>query len=64
MENDFEEFAKFVAESIFEDDFEDNPGWFAEVACRKLVKLGIVKLSENKKEYSIDVDGEIWRKEY
>lgn len=56
--NDFEEFAKFVARSIFEDDFEENPGWFVEVACRKLVKLGIVKFSEDQKQYSIELDDE------
>lgn len=56
--NDFEEFAKFVARSIFEDDFEENPGWFVEVACRKLVKLGIVKFSEDQKQYSIEIDDE------
>ena len=58
LDTDFEEFAKFVARSIFEDDFEENPGWFVELACRKLVKLGIVKLSEDQKQYSIEVNDE------
>lgn len=52
------EFAKFVARSIFEDDFEENPSWFIELACRRLVKLGIVKFSEDRKEYSIEVNEE------
>lgn len=45
------DFAKFVADEIFEaEDAPDNPfdygygGAFAEIACRKLHKLGIVEM--------------------
>lgn len=38
------EFAKFVASEVCDDDFKDNSDCFAEVACRKLVKLGLLKL--------------------
>ena len=33
-------FARWVAEEVLKDDFAD--GTFAELACRKLAKLGIV----------------------
>ena len=36
------EFAKWVAAEIFDDDWEYNKETFAELACRKLAKLGIV----------------------
>lgn len=41
-------FIEWVASEIFDDDWEFNNDAFAEIACRKLVKLGIVK----------EVDGE------
>ena len=37
-------FAKFITNYVLDDDFEDSSGAFAEIACRKLVKLGYVKL--------------------
>ncbi len=40
-----EQFAKWVAEEIFdEENWEYNKDAFAEIACRKLAKLGIVRL--------------------
>ena len=39
----FEHFAKWVASEIFDEDWEYNKDAFAELACRKLAKLGIVK---------------------
>ena len=36
-------FAYFVTWEVLAKDFEESPGFFAEVACRKLVKLGIVE---------------------
>lgn len=42
-------FAKWVASEVCDDNFEDFPGAFAEIACRKLHKLGIIK-----------TDGENW----
>ena len=38
-----EQFAKWVAEEIFDDMWEYNKDSFAEIACRKLAKLGIVR---------------------
>lgn len=38
------EFTKFVARGVCDDDFKDNSDCFAELACRKLVKLGLLKL--------------------
>ena len=36
------QFAKWVATEIFDENWECNNGAFAELACRKLAKLGIV----------------------
>ena len=38
-----EQFAKWVATEIFDDMWEYNKDAFAEIACRKLAKLGIVR---------------------
>ena len=38
----YEQFAKWVATEIFDDMWEYNKDAFAEIACRKLAKLGIV----------------------
>lgn len=40
--SDAEQFAKWVATEIFDDNWEYNKDAFAEIACRKLNKLGIV----------------------
>ena len=37
------QFAKWVATEIFDDVWEYNKDSFAEIACRKLAKLGIVR---------------------
>ena len=37
------DFARWVAEEIFDDNWEYNKDGFAELACRKLAKLGIVR---------------------
>lgn len=42
-------FACFVAKEVMRDDFEDRAGAFAELACRKLHYLGLIK-----------TDGEHW----
>ena len=39
-----EQFAKWVATEIFDDMWEYNKDAFAEIACRKLEKLGIVRV--------------------
>ena len=51
---DFEEFAHWVAKQIFfENKDKDNlDGVFIEVACRKLVKLGIVEVIDDKYRYT------------
>ena len=53
-------FANWVASEIMNDDFEENVGTFIEIACRKLFKLGIVKVEDDKwvYEYDIEEDGE------
>ena len=38
-----EQFAKWIATEIFDDMWEYNKDSFAEIACRKLAKLGIVR---------------------
>ena len=40
---EMDQFAKWVAAEIFDDMWEYNKDAFAEIACRKLAKLGIVR---------------------
>mgnify|MGYP003289097914 CR=1 FL=1 len=42
-QSEAEQFARWVATKIFSGMFEDDPVTFAELACRKLAKLGIIK---------------------
>ena len=42
-------FADWVASEVCQEDFEDNSGAFAEIACRKLYFLGLLKK-----------DGDLW----
>lgn len=44
------DFAKWVATEIFDDNWEYNKDAFAEIACRKLAKLGIVRAKSDKWE--------------
>ena len=46
--NELRDFANFVAESVMEEDFEENSNFYAEVLCRKLTKLGKLKVVDNK----------------
>lgn len=41
------EFAHWVAKEVLDDYFEESSGAFAEIACRKLVKLGLVEVKDN-----------------
>ena len=41
------EFALWVAKEVLDDYFEDCSGAFAEIACRKLVKLGLVEVEDD-----------------
>ena len=46
----WKDFAVWVAKEIFDDEWEYNKDAFAEIACRKLNKLGIVKANGDKWE--------------
>ena len=46
MDAKVQEFLNFVAREVIQDDFEMNAGSFAELACRKLVDLGIMTKEE------------------
>lgn len=43
QESKTEQFARWVATEIFDDMWEYNKESFAEIACRKLAKLGMVR---------------------
>ena len=47
---EMEQFAKWVATEIFDDMWEYNKDTFAEIACRKLAKLGIVRAKSDELE--------------
>lgn len=53
---DLEGFAEWVAEYIFEDDWELNSDAFAELACRRLHKLGIVAKADGKWIYTREAE--------
>ena len=40
-------FAQFVTSEVVDDNFRENADCFAEVACRKLVKLGYVEFKDD-----------------
>lgn len=42
------DFANFVAESVTEEEFEENSGFYAEVFCRKLHKMGFIEATAEK----------------
>ena len=44
---DLRKFAEFVRSEVLDDYFEESSGTFAEIACRKLTKLGYVELDSN-----------------
>ena len=53
-----EDFARWVAEEIIDEDmWELNHLSFAELACRKLVKLGIIQESNGEYLYEVVEDG-------
>ena len=45
------EFADYVARNVVNDDFSEDVDFYAEVLCRKLVKLGLVKLDGDTYKY-------------
>ena len=57
-----EDFARWVAEEVIDEDmWELNHLSFAELACRKLVKLGIMQESNGEYLYEVLEDGKIDR---
>ena len=46
----WKDFAVFVAKEIFDYEWEYNKDAFAEIACRKLAKLGIVRAKDDEWE--------------
>lgn len=42
------DFANFVAESVMDEEFEENSGFYAEVYCRKLYKMGFIESEDDK----------------
>lgn len=45
------EFADYVARNVVSEDFSEDVDFYAEVLCRKLVKLGLVKLDGDTYKY-------------
>ena len=54
-------FAHYVAYSITaeEEEFNENPRFFGESYCRKLHKLGIIKMVDNKWVYDEEVNADV-----
>lgn len=50
-QSEWVDFADFVARNVIDEDFEESVDFYAEVLCRKLVKLGLVKLDGDTYEY-------------
>ena len=44
----YREFADWLVKAVLEDDWEDSVDFYAEVLCRKLTKLGKLKVVDNK----------------
>ena len=42
------EFGDWIVKAVLDDDWEDNADFYAEVLCRKLTKLGKLKVVDNK----------------
>lgn len=52
------DFANFVAESVTEEEFEENSGFYAEVFCRKLHKMGFIEATGDKWIFNKEEDEE------
>lgn len=46
--NTYREFADWLVKAVFEEDWKENADFYAEVLCRKLSKLGKLKVVDNK----------------
>lgn len=44
----YESFADWLVEAVLEEDWEDDSDFYTEVLCRKLTKLGKLKVVDNK----------------
>lgn len=44
----YEDFTFWIAEKIFENEVNDNPDCFCELACRKLEELGVIEAREGR----------------
>ena len=44
MDLSHEDFFDWLACAVMDSDWEDNPGFYREVICRKLVRLGILEI--------------------
>ena len=51
------EFGDWIVKAVLDDDWEDNADFYAEVLCRKLTKLGKLKVVDNK-YMEVDADGD------
>lgn len=44
----YQEFASWLAFTVLEEDWDESSDFYAEVICRKLTKLGHLKVVDNK----------------
>ena len=51
-----DDFCKWLAKCVLEEQWEESPGFYAEVICRKLVKLGYLDVVEE--NYVLNEKGE------
>lgn len=54
---DYKAFCEFVAKAVMRNDFEQNASANAEIFCRKLAELGIVKANGDYWELESEVEG-------
>jgi hypothetical protein len=52
----YREFADWLVQAILSEDWEESADFYAEVLCRKLTKLGKLKV-ENNKYMEVNADG-------
>lgn len=45
---EYKEFADWIVKAVLEEDWEESADFYAEVLCRKLTKLGKLKVVDNK----------------
>jgi len=52
----YQDFASWLASAVLEEDWDEASDFYAEVICRKLTKLGHLKVEDNK--YTMADNGE------